>query len=293
MPPLAGAADDRLPPPLSTGQPAAHGAATVSQHPAQAPTDKGASLVGMPPVPAFIPALWAGPQAPVLGHSVGWSRPAAPPNRWAVRVGRVVTVALPMLTFGVATWAVIGFYAARRRSWAQALAAVGYLALLVVSFALLASGPEDITTPGQVAGVLGLLVAWCGGTAHAAALAVTGGRRGETIALSMPDIVALERRAKRDQARQIAAYRPDLAREMRIGRPDLPRTVDDGGLVSVNEVPEWVWVQLPGVVPEQARRIVSDRLAGNLLTSVDDLVARHLLPAELVRELRDLLIVLP
>jgi hypothetical protein len=103
----------------------------------------------------------------------------------------------------------------------------------------------------------------------------------------------LELRVKREHAREIAASRPWMARQLHIGRPDLPRVFDDGGLVSVNDVPEWVLAQLPGVTPEQARRIVSDRFTGGALTSVDDLVSRRLLPATSVRTLRDVLIVVP
>ncbi|WP_214371319.1 hypothetical protein [Pseudonocardia sp. H11422] len=44
-------------------------------------------------------------------------------------------------------------------------------------------------------------------------------------------------RARREDARRLAASDPQMARELRIGRPDLPRSYDDGGLVDLNSAP--------------------------------------------------------
>jgi hypothetical protein len=54
----------------------------------------------------------------------------------------------------------------------------------------------------------------------------------------------LAARARRNDARELAAADPLMARELRIGRPDLPRTYDDGGLVDLNSAPAPVIAQV-------------------------------------------------
>jgi hypothetical protein len=102
---------------------------------------------------------------------------------------------------------------------------------------------------------------------------------------------AMLRRERRDQARDLLARDPQLAAELCIGHPDLPRTFDDGGLVDLNHVPEFVVAQLPGFTAELAQRVVRDReLRGGLL-SVDDLVVFSGVPVDVMEQCRDRLIV--
>jgi DNA uptake protein ComE-like DNA-binding protein len=83
-----------------------------------------------------------------------------------------------------------------------------------------------------------------------------------------------------------------IARELGVGRPDLARGFDDGGLVDVNGVPVAVLATLPGITQVQAQAIVADRVQRGSFGAVDDLATRGLLPAPIVADLRDRLIVL-
>jgi len=67
---------------------------------------------------------------------------------------------------------------------------------------------------------------------------------------------ALSARARREQARRIAAVDPALARDLRIGRPDLPHGYDDGGLVDLNAVPTSVLEAELGWSAQDAARVV-------------------------------------
>jgi len=63
-------------------------------------------------------------------------------------------------------------------------------------------------------------------------------------------------RARRADARRLAAVDPPLARELGIGRPNLRRGLDDGGLVELNTAPAAVIAHLcdlPLVVHERIR----------------------------------------
>jgi hypothetical protein len=74
---------------------------------------------------------------------------------------------LPTLLFGMATWLSFGYIAARHRRPTWLVAAVAYLVLAVVAFALVGSAPADKDTPQSTAGmVLGLLL-WPAGIIHA------------------------------------------------------------------------------------------------------------------------------
>ncbi|GAA5169770.1 hypothetical protein [Amycolatopsis dongchuanensis] len=62
----------------------------------------------------------------------------------------------------------------------------------------------------------------------------------------------LAARARRQQARDLAARDPLLAKELGIGRPDLERGYDDGGLVDLNSAPAEVLARICELTPEQA-----------------------------------------
>jgi heme/copper-type cytochrome/quinol oxidase subunit 4 len=72
---------------------------------------------------------------------------------------------------------------------------------------------------------------------------------------------ALARRARRENARELAAQDPSLARELGIGRPDLGTGYDDGGLVDLNSAPADVIARVAGIEREHADAIVTAREA--------------------------------
>lgn len=95
-------------------------------------------------------------------------------GRWRRRLGRLAAVLIPLVSFGIASWAVVAFFAVRRRSVPHGLAAAGYFALIAVVFVALGRGPEDAPLDSfDDIGMVCLLAAWLGGTLHAAL--ITGG----------------------------------------------------------------------------------------------------------------------
>lgn len=102
----------------------------------------------------------------------------------------------------------------------------------------------------------------------------------------------IERRTRREQARSLLRHHPAMARELGIGRPDLPRDFDDGGLVDVNAVPEYVLASLPGVDPYHAKLVVTARRSRRF-ASREDLITQGVLPAPAVRALYEVLVAMP
>ena len=194
---------------------------------------------------------------------------------------------MPLVTFGVVTWALIAFFAARRRSTPLALAAAGYFLLIAVLFASF-SGDSD--SPWEAVGMLSLLVAMAGGAAHTAVL-LSSSRPRRSAPPDAETVRSLEQRIRREQALNLLDHHPHIARELHIGRPDLARVFNDGGLVDINAVPEHILAALPGVTVPQAQQIVARRRAEGGFTRVDDLVTGGLLPTPTVRALSDVLIV--
>ena len=197
--------------------------------------------------------------------------------------------AAPLVTLGLATWAVFLFAAIRRRSWWLGGASAAYAALLAVW--LVASAPEN---PGPLAdGIMAFafIVCMVGGFAHAlavrarvfpAAAAPPGDRLHEA------EHEALRRRRLREQAREIATRDPALARQLGIGRPDLRRDYDDGGLVDVNHAPAAVLATLPGMTPDLAAQAVELRATRGAFVSADDLALALNMPSDWVTALADL-----
>jgi serine/threonine protein kinase len=157
MPRPAGAVPsaDAMPPP--NGAPPMPGAWPLGN--ASAMGAAGA-LGGVPPAygpPSASGGAWtdsrisASPPGP---HGVGWK---VLHSLWM----------LPTLLFGMATWLSFGYIAARHRRPTWLVAAVVYLVLAVVAFALVGSAPANKDTPQSTAGmVLGLLL-WPAGIIHA------------------------------------------------------------------------------------------------------------------------------
>jgi hypothetical protein len=108
-----------------------------------------------------------------------------------------------------------------------------------------------------------------------------------------PAIAAvLATRARRDEARRLAAADPQMARELNIGRPDLVRSYDDGGLVDLNTVPSVLIASTCGIEPAVAEQIVAARVAGVPFGTVDDVFSLAEIPYPLWDRIRDRAVVI-
>jgi Helix-hairpin-helix motif len=194
----------------------------------------------------------------------------------------------PLITVGLATWAVFLYAAIRRRSWWLGGASAAYAVLLAVS---LATTSENSASAGEAISATALLACMVGGCAHAFAIrgrvfglepTPTGDRLHEA------EHEALRRRKLREEAREVASRDPALARELGIGRPDLRRDYDDGGLVDVNHAPAAVLASLPGMTPELAAKAVELRGSRGAFVSADDLSIALGMPSDWVTALADM-----
>lgn len=193
----------------------------------------------------------------------------------------------PLITLGLATWAVFLYAAIRRRSWWLGGAAAAYAALLAV---FLTTTSENAASVNEGISATAWLACMVGGCAHALAV------RGRVFGTEPPaagdrlreaEREALRRRKLREQAREVVARDPALARELGIGRPDLRRDYDDGGLVDVNHAPAAVLATLPGMTPELAAQAVELRGTRGPFVSADDLSLALGMPADWVTALAD------
>ncbi len=183
---------------------------------------------------------------------------------------------LPLLTFGTATFAVVGYCGWRLHSRWHLAAAAGYFLLFVAFFV-----GVQFTEPGT-AGVVDVIVAplflvnWLVGSAHAGWPEVQlKFRRSavEPISPADPAVLAAQQRlARREESRALLTSNPALAAELRIGRPDLGRQYDDGGLVDINHVPAEVIARELGLPAPVAEEIVVQRTRVGGFHSADDLV---------------------
>lgn len=183
---------------------------------------------------------------------------------------------LVVCTLGHATFAIVGYYGFRRRSVLNVIAAVVYLLATVGLWVWASTLPSDPDVEAPSTAWDWLLLPGLGlsplvGAAHSFALGMFDVNR----ARNVDRTAELTARMDRERALQIVTHHPDMARELRIGRPDLPRWYNDGGLIDVNAVPEYVLADVPGMTHEQAGRIVADRGMRGPYTSVYDLTCRH------------------
>ncbi|MFC6019761.1 BTAD domain-containing putative transcriptional regulator [Plantactinospora solaniradicis] len=266
--------------------------------PAEAPA---APTSGWPGTPVddragTVPPFGGGPPFPLPPLSTAHRQRRAWPL-WVSHLGTVLAVLTVVLSVGTFTWLVMFSYAVRRRSWLLAATGAGYLAVAVVFCVALGSmdpDPEVLPTDAETAAIFaGLLLAWLGGAVHVVLInrAVRGVLNGRAVGPA-PRVDA-ERRVRREQARYLLYHYPTARTELRIGRPDLPNGFDDGGLVDINSVGEQVIVGLPGLSAEQGRQIVLDRWLRGPYSSLEELVARCLLPMDVADLLRDILLFLP
>jgi hypothetical protein len=211
----------------------------------------------------------------------------------------VLWALVPLLTIGFGTFAVLGFAAARLRSWWLVVCSV--LSVLIM---IAASIPLDDTWSAAVGGamVLGPIGGGLTITFGVRSKLTRPTRAARLAAAARPGIgpagvdpaiqEVLARRARRAEARRILETDPALARELYIGRPDLPRQYDDGGILDVNHVPEHTLAELPGFTPELAARVVTARAECGGFTLLSELVVYGGVPEGLADDLSDRLVFL-
>jgi hypothetical protein len=102
----------------------------------------------------------------------------------------------------------------------------------------------------------------------------------------------LAARARREDARRLAAADPQMARELRIGRPDLPRAYNDGGLVDLNSAPADAIANTCGIEIAVATQMVNARAAGITFTTIDDVFSFTNIPFPLWDRIRDRAVVI-
>jgi len=200
---------------------------------------------------------------------------------------------LPLLTGGLATFAVVGYAASQLRSRRHLAAAAAYFVMYVGY--MVGVGFDNPAKPGILTAILFPLFAvnWLIGTAHTAWLerrlkagpspvqptsaAVSrhraAHRKAEATSSVDPAVVAAQRRiARRNEARALLLSNPALGAELRIGRPDLARQYDDGGLVDINHVTASVIASEFEIPLTLANEIIAQRTKVGGFQSADDLV---------------------
>jgi SARP family transcriptional regulator, regulator of embCAB operon len=250
------------------------------------------------PPPASPPPV-AATSAMTTGY---WPPPVAlatpPEPRLILRVVEWIAICVGVLisicTIGFATWLVVGIVAVRYRSAMLGWSAAGYGATAVGMFVLVGVTPDN-SSWSDVA----ILVSFLAGLAGAAQISFVTALRSRHRAAArqsapQPDqAFHMHQHVRREHARQIMAQYPEFARQLNIGRPDLPRTFDDGGLVDVNAVPEYVLVMMLGFDPRHAHQVAIDRDQRGPFGSASDLVSRGLLDPVSFYRLGDLMIAGP
>jgi hypothetical protein len=114
-----------------------------------------------------------------------------------------------------------------------------------------------------------IFINWLGSPAHTFWIRQQVGR--ELAFEKDPTLTAAERGVdRRKRALQIAHNDPKRALELGIGRPDVAGSFD-AGLIDINHAPPEVLQRLPGIGPEQAKRICELRMNGSGFVSTEDL----------------------
>lgn len=222
----------------------------------------------------------------------------------AARIGSLWYFAVPLLSLGLLTFLPYVHAAVRlRRLWVW-LATVVF-ALVAVGVFHVSGQPDDAVSPAvDAVFVVAVLASMVGGTAMLVPLRreVYGLGGHQPSAPPVPPVnppvapaldpavhQVLQARAKRVEARSLAAADALMARELGIGRPDLAGDYDDGGLVDLASAPEPVIAEVCGLTPEQAAEIVSVR---DTLVTVDDVFSMVDLPVSTWDRIRDRAVVI-
>ncbi|WP_051799619.1 BTAD domain-containing putative transcriptional regulator [Catenuloplanes japonicus] len=244
------------------------------------------------PVPPSSPAPPAVPSPPpaVAPFIAAAQQPDFTRKSWVMAL---LAGGTSLVTAGVFAWAIVGALGLIRRSLVHTFAGIVYGALTLTMWILadseLISGENEPFNSWDTVLVVGLIVPLFVGTGHAALLALFPRNRPGIQGDAGLGPEAL-REARRQQARQILTFRPDIAVELGIGRPDLFRWFDDGGLVDINAVPEGLMVTLPGVTATMARNLAVERARGGPFNGLHDLVARGALQPHRAYPLGQLLV---
>ncbi|NKQ58096.1 helix-hairpin-helix domain-containing protein [Amycolatopsis sp. K13G38] len=213
-------------------------------------------------------------------HGPPVAAPASLGSRWWYYV---VTIG----TAGLFAWVPFLHAATRlKTAYARWLAGI-FGALDVVIYVLLGMTPTDGqgNASGGTISFLGGLLA-LGTVIGGCTLLASLRRPAEPPQLDPAVRTALAARARRAEARKLAANDPLLARELRIGRPDLTRDYDDGGLVDLNNAPASAIAEVCGVPGEVADAIVAAR-AGSAFSNIDELFVLAEVPVEQWDRIRD------
>ena len=202
--------------------------------------------------PLRVPADKAQPGDP------GSGRVLVHPNRW---------LAVVALGVGFTTWGAFLYIGlrAQRRTWLMWAAAYGALALIGAA----ANGSSRPNSPVAAVGVIAVMVAWLGGTVHAAVVRREAGCQNRSTRITSLG-EARQRIERRAEGQRLAARDPRLAKEVGVGRPEMPGA-EDFGLIDVNHASSNALCRLPGVTPQIARRITEMRQGVGLFKSAEEL----------------------
>jgi hypothetical protein len=178
-------------------------------------------------------------------------------------------IALPILSFGMLSFAVPLVVAAQgpRKRWLFAIS--GVLGAAAVAAAVLVTGPTD--SPAGTFGGFLILGELAVGIAMVPIFRSQQAGSPSTAPVLDPLEAAKANRELRDRARAIVANDPHLAVEAGIGRPDLATHYADGGLVDLNRASAQAIAALPGFDAKLAEKIVAHRAEVGGLTSAADL----------------------
>jgi DNA uptake protein ComE-like DNA-binding protein len=210
-------------------------------------------------------------------------------------------------TMGLFAWVPFLHAATRLRTTKARLLLLLFGALDVLMYVLLATMPEN--AQGQVANgplatiggllALGIMIVGCLQLVSLRRMIYEGAPVDVGPATQHPAVdpaiqAVLAGRARRDEARKLAAQDPLLARELRIGRPDVAKDYDDGGLVDLNHAQAEVIAETCGIPVEVAAIIVRARVQrGESFANVDELFVMAELPVATWDSIRDRAVLLP
>ncbi|KAA9148521.1 hypothetical protein FPZ12_044895 [Amycolatopsis acidicola] len=218
-----------------------------------------------------------------------------------VRVGGRWYYVVLVGTAGLFAWvpflhAAIRSKAARARRFALLFAALDAL-----MYVLLVITPQDangqvVDSPiSTIGGLLALtiIVLGCVLLGPARRLAHTAAPPEQPKPIDPAIQAVLDARARRDEARKLAADDPLLARELHIGRPNVGRTYDDGGLVDLNHAPAATIAEVCDLPGDVAAALVSAREnRGEPFFTVDEFLISADVPVTFWDRIRDRAILL-
>jgi DNA uptake protein ComE-like DNA-binding protein len=231
------------------------------------------------------------------------SRPARRGFRWAGSWYFVVVVA----TVGMFAWVPFLHAALRLETVKARLLLALFVGLDLLLYVLFAVAPKDgqgHTVDGVISAVggmllVGIVIAGCILLASLRRMVYDGMPVDIAPAKQHPAVdpaiqAVLAGRARRDEARKLAAEDPLLAHELRIGRPDVTKDYDDGGLVDLNHATADVIAETCGIPVDTAAIIVRARdLRGEPFANVDELFVMAELPVATWDGIRDRAVLLP